>query len=62
MKAVSAFISIYLIIFCTADDMSVDIAKAFKDNEVDPDVVSEPPTELLSVSFNTFRLEIKKKC
>lgn len=49
-----AFSSLTIILFVTISiesSFSADVAKAFKDNEVKPDVVSVSPTKLVEVTY-----------
>lgn len=47
MKTILLFVFIYMV----AADMPADVAKAFKDNGIEPEIVDVAPTKLVSVSF-----------
>lgn len=44
-----AFLIVILVIVFASGAMATDVAKAFKDNEVEPDAVSVSPTKLVEV-------------
>lgn len=51
MGALSSLTLILLLTISIKSTLSVDVAKAFKDNEVEPDVVSNSPTKLVEVTY-----------